>query len=45
MTVSENFPTVSTVVILRLAPSRMIANFRIFFDVKRIPGFVVSFGL
>ena len=44
MTVSEKRPTVRTVRILRLAPSRMIANFRIFLEVKRIPGFVAALG-
>ena len=44
MTVSENLPTVSTVVMFRLAPSRMMANFRIFFEVNLMPGFVLSFG-
>lgn len=38
ITVRENLPTVSTVRIFRLAPSRIIANFRIFFDVNLIPG-------
>ena len=45
ITTRENFPTVSTVVILRLAPRRIIANFSIFFDVNLIPGEVTSFGL
>ncbi len=45
ITTRENLPTVRTVVILRLAPRRIIANFNIFFDVNLIPGFVISFGL
>ena len=44
MTVSENLPTVSTVRMFRLAPSRMMANFRIFLDVKRMPGAVAAVG-
>ena len=45
MTVRENFPTVRTVVMFRLAPRRMMANFRIFLEVKRIPGAVAGVGL
>ena len=41
ITVRENFPTVSTVRIFRLAPNRMIANFKSFFEVNLIPGAVV----
>ena len=45
ITVRENLPTVSTMRIFRLAPSRIIANFKIFFDVNLIPGAVTLFGL
>ena len=45
MTVSENRPTVSTVRMFRLAPSRMMANFRIFLDVNLMPGCVTALGL
>ena len=45
ITVRENRPTVRTVVMFRLAPSRIMANFNIFLDVNRIPGAVVSLGL
>ena len=45
MTVSEKRPTVSTVRMFRLAPSRMMANFRIFFEVNFTPGSVTSLGL
>ena len=45
MTVSENLPTVSTVVMFRLAPRRMMANFRIFFEVNLTPGSVAALGL
>lgn len=44
ITVSEKRPTESTVRMFRLAPSRMIANFRIFFEVNLIPGAVAAVG-
>ena len=44
MTVRENLPTVSTVRIFKLAPRRMMANFRIFLEVNLIPGAVVGVG-
>ena len=44
ITVSEKRPTESTVRMFRLAPSRMIANFRIFFEVNLIPGAVTAVG-
>ena len=45
ITISENFPTVTTVDRFKLAPSRMMANFKIFLEVNRIPGAVVGLGL
>ena len=45
MTVSEKRPTFSTVMMFRLAPSRMMASFSTFLDVKRMPGDVTAFGL
>ena len=45
MTVREKRPTVSTVRMFRLAPSRMMANFKSFLDVNLMPGAVAAVGL
>ena len=45
MTVSDILPTFRMVVTFRLAPRRMMANFRIFFAVNFTPGAVVLPGL
>ena len=44
ITVREKRPTVNTVPIFRLAPSRIIANFSSFFEVNLIPGVVALPG-